>query len=130
EVIFNGLTGFLVQSFFTYGVWTCELNHGCNLHPFNTLRLAYVIQGGHRPTFVELKELKPLSMTINVLAAAGDVAISVAFCTFLEQREIWIRNSNPNSRQMLFSINTRLLTSICACCSLIFASYAPPNLTN
>ncbi|KAK0220925.1 hypothetical protein EDD85DRAFT_796691 [Armillaria nabsnona] len=44
-------------------------------------RPAYVIQGGHLPTFVELKELKSLPTPFNVLAAAGDVAISAAIYT-------------------------------------------------
>ncbi|SJL10477.1 uncharacterized protein ARMOST_13863 [Armillaria ostoyae] len=89
EIIFNGVTGFLVQSFFTYRIWTFRRNipivFGISLLVLVELGIsvAYAIQGGHLPTFVELKELKPLSMSINVLAAAGDVAISAAICTFL-----------------------------------------------
>ncbi|KAK0451837.1 hypothetical protein EV421DRAFT_1977233 [Armillaria borealis] len=125
EVIFNGVTGFLVQIFFTYRIWTFRRNIPIK---FGT-SVAYVIQGGHLPTFIELKELKPLSMSINVLAAAGDVAISAAICTFLNSAKSGLAWSNHIiNRLMLFSINTELLTSIRACCSLISILSLPNTL--
>ncbi|PBK63254.1 hypothetical protein ARMSODRAFT_1088781 [Armillaria solidipes] len=131
EIIFNGVTGFLVQSFFTYRIWT-----SCNQLKTSSLlvlaelgtSVAYMIQGGHLPTFVELKELKPPSMSINVIAAAGDVAISAAIFTFLNGAKSGFAWSNHIINRLIFSINTGLLTSIRACCSLISILSLPNTL--
>lgn len=74
-------------------------------------------------TFVELGSLKPLSMSVNALAAAGDVLIAVFLCTLLQQSRTGFRRSDTMiNKLILFSINTGLLTSICAVMSLISVS--------
>ncbi|KAK0437932.1 uncharacterized protein EV420DRAFT_155447 [Desarmillaria tabescens] len=135
EVVFNAITGFLVQSFFAYRIWTFRKNFAV-LSVIVLLILgevgtsvAYVGGGAHLPTFTGLKKLKPLSMSINVLAAAGDVLISVAICFFLNNAKsgfAW--SNNVINRLMLFAINTGLLTSICACASLLFILALPNTL--
>lgn len=83
--------------------------------------ITYVIMGANLPTYTLLGDLKPLSMSVNVLAAAGDVAITIAIVVFLESAKsgfTW--SNNIINRLMLFSINTGLLTSLCACMSLLF----------
>ncbi|KAK0226651.1 hypothetical protein IW262DRAFT_1294826 [Armillaria fumosa] len=127
KVIFNAITGFLVQSFFAYRIWTFRKNLAV-LSVIVLLILgevgtsvAYVGGGAHLPTFADLKKLKPLSMSINVLAAAGDVLISVAICIFLnDAKSGFAWSNNVINRLMLFAINTGMFTSICACASLLF----------
>ncbi len=87
-------------------------------------------------TFDELVQIKGVSMSINGLAAAGDVAISIAICTMLESSKSgfgWsnhvinrlVRLTSSLHRraligiQMIFAINSGLLTSLCAIMSLI-----------
>lgn len=71
-------------------------------------------------TFAELTALKPLSMSVNALAAAGDVLIAVLLCTLLQQSRTGFRRSDTMiNKLILFSINTGLLTSICAVMSLV-----------
>ncbi|KAK0493136.1 hypothetical protein EDD18DRAFT_1333892 [Armillaria luteobubalina] len=123
EVIFNAITGFLVQSFFAYRIWTFRKN-------FAVLSVIHTSAVAH--TFLRLltsKSSKPLSMSINVLAAAGDVLISVAICIFLNNAKsgfAW--SNNVINRLMLFAINTGMLTSICACASLLFILALPNTL--
>ncbi|KAF9021127.1 hypothetical protein BDZ89DRAFT_249149 [Hymenopellis radicata] len=135
EVLFNALTGFLVQSYFAYRIWSFRPNIWV-LIPIVALILgelatsiAYVAKGTHLPTFTLLGELKALSMSVNVLAAAGDVAITTAIVVFLERAKSGFTWSNHIiNRLMLFSINTGLLTSLCACMSLLFILAIPNTL--
>lgn len=70
--------------------------------------------------FTQVPQLKPLSMSVNAVAAAGDVLITVFLCSFLQRSRTGFHQSdNLINRLMLFSINTGLLTSICAVMSLI-----------
>lgn len=70
--------------------------------------------------FTQVPQLKPLSMSVNAVAAAGDVLITVFLCSFLQRSRTGFHQSdNLINRLMLFSINTGLLTSICAVMSLV-----------
>lgn len=127
EVLFNGITGFMVQSFFTMRVY-----HVSNKNVIATasvlclviaefiIVVAYVAKAVKLTTFSQVPELKPLSMSVNAVAAAGDVLITVFLCTFLQRSRTGFHQSdNLINRLMLFSINTGLLTSVCAVMSLI-----------
>jgi hypothetical protein len=91
-----------------------------------SLVVIYVAKAIHMTTFAELGTLKPLSMSVNALAAAGDVLIAVFLCTLLQQSRTGFRRSDTMiNKLILFSINTGLLTSICAVMSLISISVWP-----
>ncbi|THU96104.1 hypothetical protein K435DRAFT_665112 [Dendrothele bispora CBS 962.96] len=135
EVLFCAFTGFLVQSFFAYRIWQCGY---CKIPLIPTKILlvvaelftsvAYVCQGLAQGlhTYEQLKQLKALSMTVNVLAASGDVVLSVSISYMLTASKTGFTRSNHLiNRLVLFSINTGLLTSLCACCSLLFILVLP-----
>ncbi len=78
--------------------------------------IAYVGGGAHLPTFTDLKKLKPLSMSINVLAAAGDVLISVAICFFLNNAKsgfAWSNNVINRLVRLIASITFALMIRSC-----------------
>lgn len=126
-VLFNGFTGFSVQSFFAMRVY-----HVSNKNLFATaavmsliiaefvIVIVYVAKAVKLTFFTQVPELKHLSMAVNAVAAAGDVLITVFLCAFLQRSRTGFHQSdNLINRLMLFSINTGLLTSVCAVMSLI-----------
>lgn len=133
EVIFNGITALFVQSFFAVRIW--KFSHR-NVLVTATLSifilgefasvLIYIAKAIHMTTFVELATLKPFSMTINVLAVAGDVLITVTFCILLNQARNSLRRSNTMINLLIaFSVQTGMLTSLCAIASLVSISVSP-----
>ncbi|KAK7447102.1 hypothetical protein VKT23_013760 [Stygiomarasmius scandens] len=137
EVLFCAFTGFLVQSFFAHRIWQFKKNYFLMVLILVLIlgelvtSVAYVAQGFAQglDTSDKLRHLKGLSMTVNVLAAAGDVVISAAICTMLSSSKTGFTWSNHViNRLMLFSINTGLLTSICACLSLVLILVLPNTL--
>ncbi|KAF7982623.1 hypothetical protein HWV62_27041 [Athelia sp. TMB] len=106
------------------------------------LRSDYTIKAFHIKTYVALTALKGPSMTINAIGAAGDVLIALVLCTMLQKSRTGFKRSdtmitklvillrpvqqrNLNYLQILFSVNTGLLTSICAVASLVSILAAP-----
>jgi hypothetical protein len=92
---------------------SCRILSSSNLAdaPFFSVKLIF---------FTQVPELKHLSMAVNAVAAAGDVLITVFLCAFLQRSRTGFHQSdNLINRLMLFTINTGLLTSVCAVMSLI-----------
>ncbi|KAF8128176.1 hypothetical protein EV363DRAFT_1221732 [Boletus edulis] len=143
EVFFNGFTALFVQSFLAMRVY--RLSSKSRLATGSVMVLVigefilvavYAIQAYVSPlfllaccshafslqfhTFVQLSSLKALSMSVNAVAAAGDVLIAIFLCTLLQKSRTGFRRSdNMINKLIVFSINTGLLTSICAVASLI-----------
>jgi len=133
EVLFNGLTALLVQCFLAMRVY--RLSNKSIIATAAVMSLVigefvlvviYVAKAINLTTFVQLTELKPLSMSVNAVAAAGDVLIAAFLCTLLQQSRTGFRKSDTMiSKLILFSINTGLLTSVCAVMSLISITVWP-----
>ncbi|KAL0949179.1 hypothetical protein HGRIS_009257 [Hohenbuehelia grisea] len=71
-------------------------------------------------TWMDLTKLKSLSMTVNVLAAVGDALIAGSLVYLLQRSRTGFRKSDTMiSKLTMFTVNTGLLTSICATASLI-----------
>lgn len=127
EVLFNGFTGFMVQSFLTVRVYRLSDKNIIATASAMSLVIAeiiiviiYVAKAVKLTTFSQVPELKTLSMCVNAVAAAGDILIAAFLCIFLQQsRTGFSRSDNLINTLMLYSINTGLLTSICAAMSLI-----------
>ncbi|KAF9465638.1 hypothetical protein BDZ94DRAFT_1253580 [Collybia nuda] len=127
EVLFNGFTALLVQSFLTMRVWRLSNKNiwltsvvvalvagefGCVI-AFGAMSLGF-------RTFAELQTLKYLSITVNALAAAGDVLIAGILCTLLHRsRTGFHRSDTMINKLILFAVNTGFLTSLFAVASLI-----------
>ncbi|KIM83937.1 hypothetical protein PILCRDRAFT_818965 [Piloderma croceum F 1598] len=133
EVLFNGCTALLVQCFLTFRVWKLSNKSYILTGAVFLLVLAefvsvvvYVIKSLKMTTFAELTKLKDLSMAVNALAAAGDVLIAVVLCYMLQKsRTSFKRSDTMISKLIIFTINTGLMTSICAVASLISIIAAP-----
>ncbi|KAG1780345.1 hypothetical protein EV702DRAFT_1178093 [Suillus placidus] len=133
EVLFNGFTGFMVQSFLTMRVY--QLSNKNVIATASVLSfviaefvivVTYVAKAVKLTTFIQVPQLKPLSMSVNAVAAAGDVLITIFLCTFLQQSRTGFQRSDTLiNKLMLFTINTGLLTSVCAVMSLISITMWP-----
>lgn len=127
EVLFNGFTGFMVQSFLTMRVYQLSRKNVIATASVLSLVIAefviviiYVAKAVKLTTFVQVPQIKSLSMCVNAVAAAGDILITVFLCTFLHQSRTGFHQSDTLiNKLMLFSINTGLLTSVCAVMSLV-----------
>ncbi|RPD62053.1 hypothetical protein L226DRAFT_535433 [Lentinus tigrinus ALCF2SS1-7] len=127
EVIFQAFTGLFVQSFFAARIYKLSGKKVWLVVPVVlmiaaefSVSIAYAARGLQLETFAELVEVKALSLSINIFAAAGDVVIAFILCTILQFSKTGFERSNLLiNKLILFSVNTGLLTSICACISLI-----------
>ncbi|KAL1659300.1 hypothetical protein GGG16DRAFT_110514 [Schizophyllum commune] len=132
EVYFNGFTGFLVQGFLALRIWRLSNKNVwltsivcvfifaefCCCLIFASLSL-------HLNTFAELAELQGLSVSVNALAAAGDVLIAIILCTLLHRsRTGFSRSDTIINKLIIFAVNTGMLTSLCAVGSLISITVA------
>ncbi|KAI0807244.1 hypothetical protein C8Q74DRAFT_1362770 [Fomes fomentarius] len=134
EMLFNGITGFLVQGFFVHRIWKLSEKRLWLVLPVASMVLAeliasimYMATAINYTSFAELAQVKGLSVSMNVFAAVGDVLIAAILCTILHQsRTSFSRSNTLINKLMVFAVNTGLLTSICACISLI-TFWALPN---
>jgi len=77
-------------------------------------------------TFAELIMLRKLSMTVNALAVAGDVLIAAVLCMMFHSSRTGSKRSDTILNILiLFSVNTGLLTSLCAIGSLVAIILSP-----
>ncbi|KAI0366389.1 hypothetical protein BV20DRAFT_653179 [Pilatotrama ljubarskyi] len=126
EVFFNAFTGLFVQSFFAARIWKLSGGKLYLVIPVVLIAgefavaMAYSIKALYLNTFMDLVQIKGLSISINAFAAAGDVTIAAILCTILHFSRTGFSKSNTLiNRLMVFAVNTGLLTSVCACLSLI-----------
>ncbi|KAF7301610.1 hypothetical protein MIND_00726500 [Mycena indigotica] len=127
EVLFNGLIGLIVQSFLIMRVWRLS-NRNLVLTIFaGSLVLAefgcsvvFTVQSMKLKTWKDLEQLKPLSMTVNVLGAMSDFVIALALVFYLRRSRTGFRKSDMMiSKLIVFSVSTGLLTTLCAIASLV-----------
>ncbi|KAF8903267.1 hypothetical protein CPB85DRAFT_1438422 [Mucidula mucida] len=128
EVLFNGFTALLVQGFLTMRVWHLSsrniwltgLVSSFVIGEFGCVVVFAVYALFHVHTFEELGELKALSITVNALAACGDITITTALVCLLAQSRPRFANSRRMIKMLIiYSINTGLITTLCAIASLV-----------
>ncbi|KAF9499092.1 hypothetical protein BDN71DRAFT_1503467 [Pleurotus eryngii] len=127
EVLFNGFIGFIVQGYLTYRIWRLSNKKIwviCLIGPFVLAELVcsvvFTIMGLQMKTFTDLAELKGLSMTVNIIAAVGDLFISICLVYMLYHRRTGFKRTNTViSRLIIFTINTGSLTTLFAIASLV-----------
>jgi len=133
EVFFNGFVTLLVQAFFAHRVWLLSkknwfltgLVSAFILGEFVAVMI-YAIKGVKFTTLAQLGSLKTLSLSVNALAAAGDVTIAAILCWMLQTSRTGFKTSDTMITKLIaFTINTGLLTSVCAVASLITISILP-----
>ncbi|KAG6831859.1 hypothetical protein H0H92_006976 [Tricholoma furcatifolium] len=67
----------------------------------------FTIQALRLTTWAQLKQLKGLSMAVNILAALGDALIAGALCFFLQRSRTGFRKSDTMISKLLSSVVTR-----------------------
>ncbi|KAF9450684.1 hypothetical protein P691DRAFT_757922 [Macrolepiota fuliginosa MF-IS2] len=120
EVLFNGFTALMVQSFLTMRVWRLS-----NRRPWVTGIAALLVAGEfgcvvvfttlalRLETYTELAHLKSLSIAVNALAAAGDLLIATTLCIILHQSRTGFQRSDTMIKKLIvYSVNTGLLTRL------------------
>ncbi|EDR07339.1 uncharacterized protein LACBIDRAFT_294515 [Laccaria bicolor S238N-H82] len=127
-----GLTALLVQSFLTARIWILSDRNiwltgvigvlvvgefGSILGSFQLSTLFY---SAHSKNSTSVYDHFTLSITVNALAAAGDILIAGTLCTLLHLSRTGIHRSDTiYTKLIVFSLNTGLLTSLCAVASLV-----------
>ncbi|KAF7313514.1 hypothetical protein HMN09_00507300 [Mycena chlorophos] len=126
----QGLIGLLVQGFLTMRVWRLSNRNICLTVVAGALVLAefgcsvgefpFTIQSMQLKTWQDLGQLKPLSMTVNVLGAASDFVIAMILVYYLRRSRTGFKKSDTMIRKLIvFSVTTGLLVGVCAIASLV-----------
>jgi len=124
---------FLCKGFFAFRIWRFSNGNLFVTVPLVMLVMAefvsvvvYFSKAITMETFVEVNSLKALSMTVNALAVAGDVLITVASCILLHRSRSRLRRSNTMINLLIiFSVQTGMLTSFCAIACLVSIAVWP-----
>jgi hypothetical protein len=132
EVLISGLTALLVQSFLTARVWRLSNRNvwltGLALMLVVGEFVCVVVFTGmsfRLHSLAQVPTLKPLSIMVNALAAAGDVLIAATMCILLHKSRTGFHKSDTMiNKLILFAINTGFITSLCAVASLISIAVA------
>ncbi|KAJ7092119.1 hypothetical protein C8R43DRAFT_1049942 [Mycena crocata] len=136
EALPTGVTAALVQSFYAYRVWRMS-HHNYFLTGLilvlvlatSACGTAWVVLALEAQTYERLLTISPLTISINALSTAADVIITSTLCFMLHQtRPASLETESMINRLILFTINTGLLTSLCAIASLISLIVSPKTL--
>ncbi|KXN86290.1 hypothetical protein AN958_10152 [Leucoagaricus sp. SymC.cos] len=144
SILFKGLVGFLVQGFLTLRVWRLSSNNVyitttivSLAHPHFSPCCTYAIGSIQYHDWEELKALKGLSITVNILAVLPDVLIASSLFYFLHRSRTGFRKSDTMITRLVrlylfcrrekclpkvkivFTVSTGVFTSICAVASLV-----------
>jgi len=132
-VLLNAIICAIVQGFFIYRVWRLS---GHNYFVVVTLSLfslgqslsilIYYIKAFNFKTLEELSTLFVLEKVLNVFGVVSDFSIAGTLIFLLHRsRTGWKQTDTIVNRLILFSVNTGLVTSLCAIFALIFVSVFP-----
>ncbi|EIN10381.1 hypothetical protein PUNSTDRAFT_112238 [Punctularia strigosozonata HHB-11173 SS5] len=143
EVLFNAMVTVLVQMwrllslydgisltqarFYVFRIWRLSNRNVWITAPVVTFvvaefgaALAYTSLSLQLEDFQQLEKLKPLSITVNGLAAGGDLLIAIVLCVMLHTSRTGFKKSDTVIRRlMIYVVNTGLLTSTSALGSLV-----------
>ncbi|KII84161.1 hypothetical protein PLICRDRAFT_179836 [Plicaturopsis crispa FD-325 SS-3] len=136
EALFTGVTGALVQTFFVHRIWRLSKK---NIFVSITILIlvlscascgtAWVVISLQMHTFEDLLRLNPLTLSINAITAAADVIIAASLVFLLTKSRTGFKRSDTIiTRLVVFTVNTGLLTSVCAISSLIAIVASPDTL--
>ncbi|KAJ7744057.1 hypothetical protein DFH07DRAFT_925197 [Mycena maculata] len=155
EALPTGVTASLVQSFYAYRVWRMSNKNVLLTALILILVLAtascgtaWVVLAIQAGTYKHLLHIsvpppmlqwfifshdsfhpQPLTISINALSTGADVIITSTLCFMLQRtRPASLATETMINRLILFTINTGLLTSLCAVASLISLALSPTTL--
>ncbi|KAJ7348455.1 hypothetical protein DFH08DRAFT_866007 [Mycena albidolilacea] len=137
EAVPTGLTAALVQSFYAFRVYRISAKDvrltGVILllvGATSACGTAWVILALSKyPSYDRLRTISPLAISINALSTSADVVITATLCYMLHKsRAQSLADESFLSRLILFTINTGLMTSLCAVAALISIVFSPNTL--
>jgi hypothetical protein len=136
EAIPTGLTGGLVQTFYTMRVWRLSKRNYLLASIIMTIVLAqsacgtaWVIISLQLSTYQQLLDITGLTISINALSTAADVIIAATLCSLLLNSRTGFKHSDTMiNKLILFVVNTGLATSLCAIASLLSLIASPHTL--
>ncbi|KAI5116625.1 hypothetical protein M0805_009611 [Coniferiporia weirii] len=134
-VLMSAIVCLLVQSFLVHRVWTLSQK---NVMLTGVLSLLVIVgfittatyfgKGVQLTSFVDVVSIDWLSKLTNSLAAATDAIIAFVLIFLLHRARTGFQKSETMiNRLILFTINTGLLTSLCAVLTVVFVSVYPNN---
>ncbi|KAJ7580222.1 hypothetical protein C8J56DRAFT_1104200 [Mycena floridula] len=135
EAVPTAITACIVQGFYAYRIWGLSKSYiatglvalmisatlGCGI--------TWLVKAMQSPTFLELREVSPITITINALSAGGDVYIVVVLCFLLYRARTGFKKSNKMiSRLIMFMVETGICTTLFAIGSLVAVATSPDSL--
>ncbi|KAJ7587513.1 hypothetical protein C8J56DRAFT_1081803 [Mycena floridula] len=120
EAIPTAITTFIVQGFYAYRIWNlgnkiwgAKTSYGVTglvtliISATFACGITWVVKAIQCSTFVELKQISPITISINALSAGGDVYIVVAMISLLSGAKTGFKKSNKMvNRLMAFAVET------------------------
>ncbi|KAJ7242177.1 hypothetical protein B0H12DRAFT_853224 [Mycena haematopus] len=137
EALPTGLTAMLVQSFYAFRVYRISDKTICITALILLLvgatagcGIAWVVIALSEPhTYDRLRRISPLAVSINALSTSVDVIITFMLCYMLLRSQAKsLADETLLNRLILITINTGLLTSLCAVSALAAIVYSPNSL--
>ncbi|KAF9023684.1 hypothetical protein BDZ89DRAFT_1162636 [Hymenopellis radicata] len=136
EVVPSALVALLVQGFFAYRVWILSRRNKGRIYLVSllgalviaefTVALIYFGKAWSLKVYSNSFKIRSLSQSMNIVGAVGDIFITASLIFFLHKSKSGMQRSNQVMNSLiLFSLNTGLLTSICAFMSLIMILVYP-----
>ncbi|KAH8105625.1 hypothetical protein DFH11DRAFT_1630024 [Phellopilus nigrolimitatus] len=135
-VLVSAFTCLPVQCYLVYRIWKLSCGNVFVVSAIMTTVIAEFVavlaffgRGVQYTTYKEVLTIWWLSVTVNSLTAASDVAVAAALIFYLNRaRTGFQRSESAINRLIFFSINTGLVTSVSAIISVIFLCVFPSTL--
>ncbi|KAI0049075.1 hypothetical protein FA95DRAFT_962839 [Auriscalpium vulgare] len=133
EVIPAAIVSFIVQCFFISRIWILSKKNVVVVGVVSlfvlvqlVVTIVYLAKAFTFSTYAELATIKGWSMSINGTTVASDTSIALVLCYLLRNSRTGFRRSDTLiNKLILFTVNTGLLTSIDAVCSLATIAALP-----
>jgi len=135
-VLFSSIVALLVQIFYAIRIWKFSQRNILLVASLSVFimgqfvsSIVWVGKAINMTMLAELKELDPLSITMDGLAVAADVLITIVICVLLRGARTSLQRSNTMINLLIaFSVQTGMLTSLCAIAALVSIVASPNTL--
>ncbi|EKM53304.1 uncharacterized protein PHACADRAFT_211002 [Phanerochaete carnosa HHB-10118-sp] len=135
HVMFTGVSDAIVRGIFMYRVWL--VSQGKRLLFLAILlpslvcfagSIGFAIRGLQIGTYAGIADISWILYTAFGTGVVADAAIAAALCYFLAKRRTGIQRTDSIVQMLIvYSVNTGVLTSLCAMCVLVAYATMPGN---
>jgi len=138
SIPFSGCIIFIIQLFFIWRVWRLS-KQNIALTAFLALQataafallIVYTVKFAQLPSLPAASTIQKWAISLNAIGASCDISIAAALVWYLYQSQSQSTAAEPENivnRIITFSVNTGVITSICALASLVTLATMPHNL--